>query len=297
MQSDIQNGVVNSGDAVLTVTALNTSTGALTFTTPGADPVWVKNTSGVVVPVTLLSGSQTLTPASLPASSTKYAVYGVEVDSSGVLSLVKGADTATQLNTGALIASNTPATTNGKLRLADFALRNISGTINFSNGTALDSQGVNWIDRRAWARGAYNRITRNRNAAGGDNYTFGGSTAAIDPTNLVVRVECTGVPVRLKLNGVAVVGNNKLAQLSFAMDGSLIEDNAILAGNGNATVTTYHDVANIYDYVPSSGSHLFAPYWNGGNTSSGTQLLAEGTIGMQFSVEEIVRQNANNGIA
>jgi hypothetical protein len=281
-----QNGVINSADLAISSTSLNTSTGAITTTVASALPVIIKDASGNLCPVTFTGKSNAFTPGSLPAS-TKYAVYGLEVDVNGLLYIVKGADSSTQLNTGSLIASNSPAITSGRLRFADFALWNNAGTINFSDHTTVASQGVNWIDRRPWARG-YNNAQQRTGVS--DYTTSSASYGAIDATNLAQRVECTGNQLEIELLGFDG-GTSAIAIYQIYSDGSGIGGEVYTAAAsayvGGSLCKTY--------YTPAAGSHLIVPYWKSG---SGTPTLYAGTNRqVQFNVREILAQNANNGTA
>jgi hypothetical protein len=288
--SGLQAGCVAATDLAMSSISLNSGTGALTFTLASASPVWVLS-SGVLVPVTYTGTSYTLTP-SLPAS-TKYAVIGVEIDTTGTITLVKGSDTATQLNTGSLIASNTPGTSSGKMRVADFAYWNNAGTINFGDHTTTPSQGVNWIDRRPWTRGARYRYDR---GTGGDYTTTSGSLVAIDSTNLVARVECAGVPLRVGVVNATFANNigSFNAEVALYVDGAQLTSNTdvqFLCPGGDVCP------AAMIEFTPAAGSHLVTLYWA---TAGGTLKLFGGTGGgptFSFLVEEVVRQSASNGSA
>jgi hypothetical protein len=278
--------VINSADLGISSTSLNTSTGAITTTIASATPVIIKDASGNLCPVTFTGKSNAFTPASLPAS-TKYAVYGLEVDVNGLLYIVKGADSSTQLNTGSLIASNSPAITSRRLRFADFALWNNAGTINFSDHTTVASQGVNWIDRRPWARG-YNNAQQQTGVS--DYTTSSASYGAIDATNLAQRVECTGNQLEIELLGFDG-GTSAIAIYQIYSDGSGIGGEIYTAA---ASAYVGGSLCKAY-YTPAAGSHLIVPYWKSG---SGTPTLYAGTNHqVQFKVREILAQNANNGIA
>lgn len=281
--SAYQNGVLNLGDVVISSISINTSTGALTFTLASASPVIVNGTQ-----VTYAGGTYTKSIGAI--TSGDYAVIGVEIDSSGSITVVTGTSTATQLNTGSLIATNTPATTSGKLRVADLALWNNSGTYNFSDHTTTATQGTNWIDRRPWARGFQWVVEY----TGGNFTTTGTSLAAISTAHAQGRVECSGVPLRVTVfaacnhsanNGVINAGLNK--------DGSgigtiLMQLTLPVAGDAMPFLLEYVD-------TPAAGSHLYAPTWD---VASGTGTInATANTPFTFVIEELVRQNANNGVS
>jgi hypothetical protein len=288
-QPGYQNGVMNSPDAVVSAISLNTATGALTFTTAAANPIWVKNASGLVTPVSVIAVAQTLTPGALPAT-TNYAIYGVEIDTNGTFYLVKGTDTVTQLNTGLLIAANSPAVTSGRIRIADFSLRNVTGTINFGDATTVASQGVNWIDRRPWARGAYSRVEKT-----GGNYTTASTTSVLIDSTLPMRIECTGVPVRMSLRArMNLPAPSGDLVVNPMMDGAVAEVGMTgvfaMSGSGNDVVP-----AISWDLTPTARSHLFTWFWNV-TAGTGTILAGAGNP-LLFTVEEITEINANNGTA
>lgn len=298
----LQNGVLASGDlggpgnggAI----AITPGTGSLAVT-PGPVGVgsFVKAASGLLVPFT---GSPSVTGVpSLPASG-KYAVIGVEMDTTGVLAFVKGADSSTQLNTGTLIAANSPAVTAGKMRIHDIAIWNNSGTYNFSDHTTAQSQGVNWIDRRPWARGAHSR------QIGNALYNIASNTPTlIDATTLGVRIECSGLPVRLTFfcpdvtNTVPAPTNFSIAEDGAGMDGFPAPGGAFGGiGNGAMLETasiSAQPVTLTWETVPSAGSHLFQPMW--GAASGTSSISSQGGVDQTlFIVEEVVRQNATNGV-
>jgi hypothetical protein len=297
-----QNGVVLSGDLAQSAFSINTSTGALGFTLASANPVWVKSSAGVLTPVNYTGVASTLTPGSLPAS-TKYAVYGVEITSAGALALVKGTDTATQINTGSLIASNTPATTSGSLRIIDFAVWNNAGTINYGDQTTVGSQGVNWIDRRPWARGFYQRIVRNSNAAAGNDYTRNAATYAyIDSTNLAVRAEVGAGLVRIGMQGTWSNSGVNSNSFAFMVDGSGTDGAPNIGGSGGSDssaieiATGDNNIFALHTVVaPGAGSHLVAPAWLA--VAGTVTMLARATFPLRFYVREDVTQAASNGAA
>jgi hypothetical protein len=167
---------------------------------------------------------------------------------------------------GAAIPSNA-------LHLADVLVG--AGVTTLANGVIRD--------RRKWARGAFTFITRT------SGYTTSSSTAAaIDATNLNPRVECSGAPVRLTLQGEVeqsdVAG---VVSFGFAIDGT----NTVYAqweapAAGEALPFTIQAVI-----TPSAGSRRFAPYW------SAVMAVGTATINTRpliFTVEEIARQNTPN---
>jgi hypothetical protein len=286
----LQNGVIGSGDLLVSAISINNA-GAITFSTAGGT-AWIKNTAGVLIRTAVAAqAGKVITPSSLPATG-KYAVVGVEIDNTGTLHIdVKGADTATQLNTGSLIASNTPATTSGRLRIADIAVFNSSGTYQLGNNPSQSgSQGVNWIDRRPWARGGLWQTTV---TAG--NYTTSGGLAVIDSVRLSARMECTGALIRTRLTGVATHSvDGQWIDFALYEDGSAVSAlRDEVSGNSTSSATSPSLLEALV--TPSVGSHLFQPAWGTGGATA--TLAAATTYGLQFVIEEIVRQNSNNGTA
>ncbi len=159
-------------------------------------------------------------------------------------------------------------------------------------------------DRRPWARGAYRRIVRNQNAAAGTDYTraaSGTAPTAIDSTNLSPRIECSGAPLRCKLSGVSFMDSNTgsyIYGLSFASDG-VIQDSTGVTVLGQTYVRPSQIAAGFedtlsfeYTILPTAGSHIIAPYW--GPLAGTATLQARASVPVQFTVEELVRQNADN---
>jgi hypothetical protein len=173
---------------------------------------------------------------------------------------------------------------NGSIRLADVLMPAASTTMTTANIR----------DRRAWARGAFSRINRNANAAAGNDYTTTStSSVAIDATNLSMRIECSGVPLRVKLN--TSIQNATAATVNYlqvAVDGTP-PDGGTDGFIWVEPTINYPTPLNLeWTFIPAVGSHLIVPTWKVG---SGTALLfARSTFPLVFTVEELVRQNANN---
>lgn len=299
-----QSGVINGGDLALSSISLNTSTGAITATNAGAQQAIVKDasSSGLLVPVALMAiVGQVFTPGSLPAAS-NYAVYGVEVDNNGLYYLVKGADTTTQLNTGLLIAANAPATTAGRMRIADFALWNNAGTINFSDHTTTATKGTNYIDRRPWARGAK---WINYSGTAGPKTMATNSFQSIDNTVLQARLECSGVPLKIKFFGTHFRSGGSSGDefiLACSVDGNVAVGGTSNPNNNSQVIVypfsgTFWDAGSIYEWMttPTPGSHLFnIMSWS----AQGTINYGSGTpYGYGIEYEEVLSANTNNGIA
>jgi hypothetical protein len=145
-------------------------------------------------------------------------------------------------------------------------------------------------DRRPWARGAYSLIERTTGT-----YTQASTTIAnIDATNLAPRIECSGVPIRVRLRGVLT---NSVDQSSVLMGVNL--DGIVQVGQSYPQAAAAGGSIGpvLIDYIfpaPNVGSHVFYPVWavaSGGGTAT---LLQSAAYSLQLEIKEIVRQNANN---
>lgn len=272
MASELQNGVIASGDAAISATSVNSGTGVITLTLAAANPIWIANTSGVLVPLNYagVSGG-TLTPGALPAT-TKFRGYGIEIDTAGALTIVSGTDQATL----ALALTNANSLgASGRIRVADIVLLNTAGVYSIPAGG-------NPRDRRPWARGAFG------SQSDGTNRSTASTTNVAISASLVARVECTGVPLRLNLN--CAYGTNSTGATNSAI--AMLVDLGVIESRYLSSIPTANYVADCdidVIYSPSAGSRLFQPYF----------LVSAGTVTLQaniyFAFEELVRQNANNG--
>lgn len=279
--TSLQNGVLTAADAALSATSVNASTGVLTYTLAAAYPLWIKHSSGIMVAVNYGGAAgATIAPASLPATG-QYRGYGLEVDTTGAVTLNAGTNQATQA--AALANINTIAGA-GKARVADVILLNTAGSYSLPATR----------DRRPWARGFYNRVRRTTNA------TLAGiaTDQVIDATNLQIRAETVTGMLRCTLRASwtdTAAGN---IDFSLFIDGAKqtdVEDYRI--GMATAAVNQMGTATWEVTTPLAAGSHLIAPAWANPNGSSTVTLLATSTPtqGISFTVEEIIRQNANNG--
>lgn len=154
-------------------------------------------------------------------------------------------------------------------------------------------------DRRKWARGAYVRIVRTSNAVAGNDYTTASTLMAdVDATNLKPRVECSGIPLRITVNGTSFhsVANGS-AIVWFAQDGT-IPDSALLnigQNDNSASAATATILSRQWDLVPAAGSHMFALQF--ATSTAGTlTVVTRATLPIELVIEEIVRPNAANNI-
>ena len=271
-------GVLMSADAVLSGTSVNASTGALTYTLAAADPLWLVNSGGLLVPVTLAAVSGgTLTPAALPATA-EYRGYGIEIDETGALSFSTG---GTDQTTAALALTNintVPA--NGKMRLHDIVLLNTAGTITLSTTRG----------RRAWANGAKGSIT----AAG---QTISSASVTTISGLTPIRLETVAAASRI-IKGTflvavtATVGNNETTKLSPVVDGV---DFAGGAPGAWISAASYYNsnLPMVVQFVAecatlAAGSHLF--------TLFAARTTANLTMTVTAWFEEVL-PNVSNGTA
>lgn len=269
----LQAGVLGATHCALTVDSASQVTVA-------AGVVWV-NASGVLVcttPVSTVLGS-------IPAAVNNR-IDQVVVDSAGVVTRLAG----TSDLAGNTLAAN-PQTGGGRATVPAG-----SKLLHDIQVTSAGVQAANRRDRRPWARGAFRRILRNANAGGGQDYVPGSALAAIDATNLTVRIECSGAPVRLSFQGRAGVPNATTIVMAAYIDGTPVDGAGSVgegiagfgnSGNGAADFNLSWDQVTI----PPAGSHIFAPAWR---SSGGGLLYARNVIPVNFTIEELVRQDADN---
>ena len=165
------------------------------------------------------------------------------------------------------------------LLLADILVPNASSSVPNSNIR----------DRRKWARGAYVRTLRNTT-----NYTTAVSgLTVIDGTNLSVRVECSGLPVRVILDAdwfSAAAGR----QIKF----DLLVDAVPLAlprfDTASAVATSGQRSPMTWEFIPTAGSHALAPAFASVDNTTTLTVPASSTEPLTLVVEEVVRSSAMN---
>jgi hypothetical protein len=162
------------------------------------------------------------------------------------------------------------------LRLADLLIPTSSTTI---SNTQIR-------DRRPWARGAACIITR----TSGPYTTSSATLADIDATNLKPRIECSGVPIRVRLVAANVSVGTQPTRMRFnvTIDGTTQGQKDLVATN-----TAGYPAEFEWVLTPAAGSHLFAPQFASPDTSLLTATPTAGSP-MFFTIEEIVRQNTAN---
>lgn len=165
---------------------------------------------------------------------------------------------------------------NDTVRLADVLVPAASSSVTTANIR----------DRRPWARGAFTRVSR----AATDLTTAAGTLTAMDTTNLRARVECSGAPMRITLQGIAlhsVAATNMVFGVLF--DGVQQEN---LVQQSSPGVGLNSNVAASIITVPTPGSHVIDA---GFATAAATMTVrATATNPFYMTIEELVRPNANN---
>lgn len=270
-----QPGILAATDCALTVDSA-------TQVTVAAGHAYVRNAAGLLVRTT---PAATVLAAIPPASASNFRLDQVVESSAGVVTRLAGTQ-----GLGVTLANRTDA---AAIPAGSQLLHDILVT---SAGVLI----ANVRDRRPWACGAYSRTVRNANAAAGNDYTTTSATfVEVDATNLKPRVECSGVPVKVNLNGAIShsLSNARIA-IGPAIDGAF-SDGA--AGNGSqfiqhtyATATASLRGVTEWTFIPTPGSHQFSLLWTtvDGGTAS---LWARAAVPLELIVKEIVRPNANNG--
>lgn len=279
----LQGGVLGATDGLVNTLGVS-GAGNITANLQGG-VCWVPDGTGALVRCSIPVGSIVLTPGSLPAN-TRFAVVGIDiVPPSGITPASLAASTkGTDQTTQALALANPPAVALGRVRLVDVVIQNSTGAMSLSAAR----------DRRPWARGAFNRIVRNSNAASGNDYVITTVVDFIDAANLTARIECSGVPVRMRLVGRLFAGPNS-GNLIPTVDGNPVDGMTNGSSTFNVTpVTGTGEASYSCDWIviPAPGSHTFS--WKAFTASSTMTLRAQATIPLQMIVEEIIRQNTNN---
>lgn len=173
---------------------------------------------------------------------------------------------------------------NDCLRIADILVPATSTTVTTANIR----------DRRPWALGAYNLITRTQNAAAGSNYTTtSGAAVLMDGTNMQPRIECSGVPITVSLMGVdqitAVPG---IISYQAWVDGAKAASTRTAPHRQESAASSAADFSTAFKFTPAAGSHLIGIAWS---VSSGTATLsANATDVLSLEIAEVLRPNTSN---
>ena len=189
--------------------------------------------------------------------------------------------------------SGAAALPGGAIRLADVLVAN--GAASITNAVIRD--------RRLWARGFNARVKRTQNAGGGSDYTTtSGSMVDVDATNLALRLECSGAPVRIGLVArpfTNTAGSGYGMQLRTVMDGAQVDGAHSQPTNHNSATNADLASGRIYEvtFAPAAGTHLFKLQWM--VAIGGTALLgATATNALFWTLEEMAgRPFTDNGTA
>lgn len=211
--------------------------------------------------------------------------HGGDATDAPALEVLAGTATA-----GATLDNRTGAAALGdnQLRLADVLVPAASTTVVTANIR----------DRRPWARGAYRRITRNANAAAGNDYstTVQGtaSFADIDATNLAPRLELSGVSIRVVLRAGGHTTPGAAYVYTRLMDNGVALANHHTWRSGASSDDIPGHAHFIEEFEPSAGSHQLKPQFATSASANTAVLRAQATRALVFTIEEITRDNAEN---
>ncbi len=266
LDPSIQAGVVQSGDYALTVNSTTqvTVVAGTSFVTQASGALLQTNTTGS----TVLS--------SIPAA-TNNRIDQIVVDSAGVVTRLAG----TSDLAGNTLAAN-PSTGGGRATIPTGSMR--LHDLQVTSGGVISA---NCRDRRSWARGAFTVIRR----SSGNYTTTANAYVDVDATNLKPRIECSGAPVRIfadfqyRHNASGVTAS----YFALAVDGVQVKSKDLSISVNTDMAVTLEAV-----YIPTPGSHVFALQY-GSNSNWMVTLFASNTTILDFSVEELVRQNTSNG--
>jgi hypothetical protein len=162
--------------------------------------------------------------------------------------------------------------------------------------TTIDNTQIR--DRRRWARGfdALRTLSADTNTSS--------TTYTTISTDLQSRVECSGAPLRARLEGMMFTnpgGADRTCYLALFMDGSIVSPgvNHWQFVSQNTGIQSWPFSLG-YIVTPSAGSHVFDWRYKVSNAAGTITFL--GTVGSNTSMpllatyEEIVRQNTKNNI-
>jgi hypothetical protein len=265
-----------SGGASLTLDiASNVGTGA-----------FVQNDSATGLPLVYLPPTVAKSTVTVTAAhATLPRVDSVYVTTAGVVTYVAGTATS-----GATLDNRTGAASipSNALHLADLLVP--------ATDTTIDNTQIR--DRRRWARGfdALRTLSADTNTSS--------TTYTTISTDLQSRVECSGAPLRARLEGMMFTnpgGADRTCYLALFMDGSIVSPgvNHWQFVSQNTGIQSWPFSLG-YIVTPSAGSHVFDWRYKVSNVAGTITFL--GTVGSNTSMpllatyEEIVRQNTKNNI-
>lgn len=289
VQTDaFQAGVVASTDWIGYTLSVNSSTGALSSSTPAGGAAWLPApVGGLVRTYTAPATFSGLIPPVLPGAG-GYLAVGWELEAAGgsaSLHLVSGPEKGSAAEA---IAAPAP-TTSGRMRFLDYVMLNTAGVYSLP---------VVGRDRRPWAKGFY---AYQRRESGSVYSTESSTPAPIDATNLSMRAECSGKPMRFEITCIPETSTSAVGVIDLLVDGAaavLTPGNKPILVADAATPPIQNTATFGLTWVPSAGSHLLRPAMT---KTAGTgpfkinNALGVGVI--EWSVQEILRPSANNGTA
>ena len=276
-QDFVQNGVVNPTDLVPSTVAGGTQIG------PGV--LWARTPGGVMMRQVAL-GSTVVAHAANPGGNPRVDVViatpSPNFNGSPTISVLQGTPTAgaqiTGIQTPATYRAGAATTPAGAVVLRDVLI---------AAGAAANTISVA-VDRRPWARG--HDVTVQQTVA-----NISCPTTGADLTGTQVRLECSGVPIRVHAMGYVFIGNVNdavTAALSAYMDGGGISSVHQKLGS-NSLGTNYGSVVVGCKVTPTPGSHVFklvgADNANGGAAT--TPQFATSTL----HITELVGGDTING--
>lgn len=153
---------------------------------------------------------------------------------------------------------------------------------------------ANIRDRRPWARGAFQRKFGDNSA----NFTTTSATMAdLAPTQLNMRLECSGKPIEAIFNASAISHSaaNGRGDLQIAMDGAALANPINAVGVMRSTAGNFDSGTILHGYiVPTPGSHLFSVQWARSTSGTMTMWNSFGFV-PNFMLREVLRDLADNG--
>jgi hypothetical protein len=209
----------------------------------------------------------------------RYNDTSIPTGSGNIPTLEKLDGTATS---GATLNNLTGATAvpNNCLLLADILVPTSSTTV---SNTQIR-------DRRPWAVGACCRIVR----TAADYTTTSTTIGGIDATNLNPRIECSGVLLRATLRTTCRSNTaGGLIDFDIGIDGAaqgLVRE----VGSTGYPANMNFALCMTWEVTPSAGSHQVAPMWKSGNVAHTALAAASAAFPLEWTVEEVVRQNTAN---
>lgn len=253
----VQPGVVDLGDCALTInTTAQVTIAAGTVIVP-TTPI-----SKAIPALTVLGG--------IPAAVNNR-LDQIVCSSAGVISRLAGTSD---------LAGNTLANRTGNAAIP--AGSQLLYDILVTSGGVL---AANVRDRRPWARGFF------KNTTIGAQTRNGASPAVQLIVGTRFRVECTGKPLRFELSGLVTI-NALWTAFRLYVDGvqaaGVQSDQYASSNGGNVSNGPLFDLT----YTPPAGSHLFEIQNSNGGGATSTAI---GANGLQWTIEELIRQNADNG--